>query len=298
VPQVNTIAPRGPFSWSASLDMLRTWQPVKHFAGPEGTALIAFGLDRSFEPIGAMVREEGAGLAVELSGAHASEAAVAQVSRMFSLDVDASDYPLVGRRDPAIGRVMRAFPGLRPVLFPSPYEAAVWAVLSQRIAQTQAARVKAALTAAQGEAVRIGTQEVRVLPAPERLLKIQAFAGVPAEKIARLHGVARAALEGLLDATQLRSLGHEEALRSLQKIRGIGPFWSGGIYLRAAGVTEPFPIDEPRTLRALADAHGLTDVPTGDELRRIVERFTPFGMWVSVLLRVAANRGSMGEPRG
>ncbi|MDQ2950669.1 MAG: hypothetical protein M3R54_00230 [Chloroflexota bacterium] len=60
-------------------------------------------------------------------------------------------------------------------------------------------------------------------------------------------------------------------------------------------MTEPFPIDEPRTLRALADAHDLADVPTGEALRAMVAKFKPFGMWVSVLLRVAANRGTMGE---
>ncbi len=293
--QATVITPRGPFAWSASFDMLKTWQPVRHFARPDGTALIAFGRDGSFEPVGAIVREDGSTVTVEIGGTRASAAALAQVARMFSLDVDATDYPLVGRRDAAIGRVMRAFPGLRPVIFPSPYEAAVWAVLSQRIAQAQAARVKAALTAAYGDVVRIGTQDVRALPAPERLLRVKTFAGVPAEKITRLHGVARAALDGVLDVTHLKELGYEKALLALQQIRGIGPFWSGGIYLRAAGVTEPFPIDEPRTVRALADAHDLSDVPSGDELRQIVERLKPFGMWVSVLLRVAANRGSMGE---
>jgi DNA-3-methyladenine glycosylase II len=257
---------------------------------------MAFGLDGSFEPVAANVREFGGELTVDIAGTRASAAAVAQVARMFSVDVDATDYPQVGRRDPAIGRVMDAFPGLRPVLFPSPYEAAVWAVLSQRIAQPQAARLKAALTAAHGEVVSIGADEVRALPAPEQLLSVKTFAGLSAEKIARLHGVARAALDGVLDAKHLNELGYEKALLVLQEIRGIGPFWSGGIYLRACGVTEPFPIDEPRTLRALADAHGLRDVPAGDELQKIVERFKPFGMWVSVLLRVATNRGSMGAP--
>jgi DNA-3-methyladenine glycosylase II len=298
MPGATVITLQGPFAWSASFDMLTTWQPVRHFARADGTGVLGFGLDGSFEPAGAIVREDGGQLTIEIGGTRATAAAVAQVSRMFSLDVDATDYPLVGRRDPAIGRVMRAYPGLRPVLFPSPYECAVWAVLSQRIAQTQAARLKAALTAAHGEAVKVGPEEVRVLPSPEALLRVHSFAGVPAEKITRLHAVARSALEGVLDATHLRKLGHERAIETLQKIRGIGPFWSGGIYLRAAGVAEPFPIDEPRTLRALADAHGLADAPTGVALARIVGRFKPFGMWVSVLLRVAANRGSMGEPRG
>src|ERR1700737_1765981 len=104
MPQATLITPKGPFAWPASFDMLTTWQPVRHFARPDGIAVLGFGLDGSFDPIGATVRQEGAGLAVDVSGTRASAAAVAQVSRMFSLDVDATDYPLVGRRDPAIGR--------------------------------------------------------------------------------------------------------------------------------------------------------------------------------------------------
>jgi DNA-3-methyladenine glycosylase II len=274
--------------------MLATWQPVRHFALGDGTAAVAFSLDGTFQPAGALIRDQGADLVLELAPTSEPAAASAQVARMFSLDVDATDYPQVGERDPAIGRVMRELPGLRPVLFPSPYEAAVWAVISQRIAQPQAARAKAALSQEHGDALIVAGRELRIVPSPERMLRVRDGRGLTAEKIERLHAVARAALEGRLDAARLRALGHADALRDLQQIRGIGPFWSGGIYLRACGVTEPFPTDEPKTLRALADAHGLREIPTGDALRAIVERFRPFGMWVSVLLRVAANRGAMG----
>ena len=105
--------------------------------------------------------------------------------------------------------------------------------------------------------------------------------------------MAHAALDGQLDAERLKAMGYDAALAWLQQIRGIGPFWSSGIYLRACGVTEPFPIDEPRSVRAFADAHGLRDVPAAYDLRKMVAKLHPFGMWVSVLLRVAANRGSM-----
>jgi DNA-3-methyladenine glycosylase II len=289
------IKPRGPFNWNSLLDMLGSWQPVAHFPHRDGVVTVAFGLDRSFAPAGAQLQIEGDALVGRVSDGADVDAAERQVARMFSLDVDATDYPLVGRRDPAIGRIMRAHPGLRPVLFPSPYEAAVWAVISQRIAQRQAARVKAELSESHGDLVSVNGEAVRTLPSPRALLRIGATPGLSAEKIERLHAVARAAIDGVLDAEPLRAMGHEAALRRLQEIRGIGPFWSSGIYLRACGVTEPFPADEPRTVRALADAHGLRDVPTGADLERIVARFKPFGMWVSVLLRVAANRGTMGE---
>lgn len=275
--------------------MLASWQPVAHFPRRDGVVTIAFGLDGSFAPVGAQLRLEGDALLGRVSTGSDVDAVERQVARMLSLDVDATDYPLVGRRDPVVGRIMRAHPGLRPVLFPSPYEAAVWAVISQRIAQRQAARVKAEVSEAHGDIVNADGEALRTLPPPRALLSIGTTRGLSAEKIERLHAVAQAAIDGVLDAERLRAMGYEAALRTLQEIRGIGPFWSAGIYLRACGVTEPFPADEPRTLRALADAHGLRDVPTGADLESIVARFKPFGMWISVLLRVAANRGTMGE---
>jgi DNA-3-methyladenine glycosylase II len=289
------IKPRGPFDWNSSLDMLGSWQPVAHFLHRDGVVTVAFGLDHSFAPAGVQLRMEGDALVGRVSDLADIDAAERQVARMFSLDADATDYPLVGRRDPAIGRIMRAHSGLRPVLFPSPYEAAVWAVISQRISQRQAARLKAELSEAHGDLVQVDGKAARTLPPPRALLRIGEARGLSAEKIERMHAVARAAIDGALDAVRLRAMGYEAALRTLQEIRGIGPFWSSGIYLRACGVTEPFPADEPKTLRALADAHGLRDVPAGADLERIVARFEPFGMWVSVLLRVAANRGTMGE---
>jgi DNA-3-methyladenine glycosylase II len=289
------IKPQGPFAWSSSLEMLGSWQPVAHFPHRDGVVTVAFGLDRSFAPAGVQLQIAGDALEGRVSDGADVDVAERQVARMFSLDVDATDYPLVGRRDPAVGRIMRAHPGLRPVLFPSPYEAAVWAVISQRIAQRQAARVKAGLSESHGDLVSVNGEAVRALPPPPALLRIGATRGLSVEKIERLHAVARAAIDGVLDAERLRAMGYEAALRRLQDIRGIGPFWSSGIYLRACGVTEPFPADEPKTLRALADAHGLREVPTGADLERLVARFKPFGMWVSVLLRVAANRGTMGE---
>ena len=160
--------PQGPFAWSASLDMLGSWQPVRHFPHDAGRVLLAFGLDHTFAPVGVSLREENGTLAG--TATNDVELARHQVARMFSLDVDATAYPHVGKRDPAIGRVMKAHPGLRPVLFPSPYEAAVWAVISQRIAQTQAARVKTALCEAHGETVTVDGTQLRVLPAPRRML--------------------------------------------------------------------------------------------------------------------------------
>ena len=72
----------------------------------------------------------------------------AHAARVLSLDVDASG--LVGGRAsaiPVIARLLEEAGGRRPVCFGTPFEAAVWAVLSQRVSMAQAGRVKEALAA-------------------------------------------------------------------------------------------------------------------------------------------------------
>ena len=73
---------------------------------------------------GVSLREEDGALAAEVSGAEDVDAVARQVARVMSLDHDGSAYPEVGVRDPVVGRAMAAAPGLRPVLFNTPYEAA------------------------------------------------------------------------------------------------------------------------------------------------------------------------------
>ena len=60
-----------------------------------------------------------------------TEAAREQVARMLSLDLDGEGFPVVGERDPVAGRLQSRYAGLRPVLFPSPYDAAAWAIIAE-----------------------------------------------------------------------------------------------------------------------------------------------------------------------
>jgi 3-methyladenine DNA glycosylase/8-oxoguanine DNA glycosylase len=58
-----------------------------------------------------------------------------------------------GAADPVVAGLQHRYPGLRPVGFWSPYEAAAWAIISQRIRIRQAATVKARMSEQLGEPV-------------------------------------------------------------------------------------------------------------------------------------------------
>jgi DNA-3-methyladenine glycosylase II len=285
------IEPRGPFSWAAATEVLGGFPPTRHhLAGSTDPVRLTFPLDGSFIPVAVALREADGVLRGEVAGSEDAEAVARQVARIFSLDYDGSEYPAVGERDPEVGQVMAALPGLRPVCFTSPYETAAWAVLSQRISAQQAARIKERLIAEHGHPMRVAGAEVRCFPTPEQLLAVDQLSGVSGEKMRRLHGVARAALGGLLDAERLRALGDEAGPASVRAIPGIGPFWAQGIYLRGCGIADVFP-DEPLAIAALGHLHGLGDRPDPAAVRRLTDVHRPFRMWVCFLLRVAAGRG-------
>ncbi len=284
------IRPSGPFSWAAANDVGRNFGPVRHNWQEPGAVRMTFLLDGGFTPVGVDLRFENGSLRGEVAGTSDIEAAERQVARVFSLDVDATTYPDVGGRDPKVGRLMEALPGLRPVCFTSPYETATWAVISQRIRMSQAAAIKARLIAEHGHPLILGGVEVRCFPSPDRLLEVESVPGLAAEKVERLHAVARAALAGLLDCDRLRALGDEAGPASVRVIPGIGPFWSSGIYLRGCGIQDVFP-DEPVSIAALGRLHGLGDQPSEEQVRELTDPYSPFRMWICFLLRVAVNRG-------
>jgi DNA-3-methyladenine glycosylase II len=88
--------------------------------------------------------------------------------------------------------------------FYSAYEAATSFLIGQRIARRQAARVKAWLGEQLGDRIELDGASHVAFPRPQRLLELTDAPGLNATKVARLHGLARAALDGRLDTERLR----------------------------------------------------------------------------------------------
>ena len=199
-----TLAARGPFSLAASTRFLEGFTPAG-YTGAAGPLELAFPVEGGWPTAGVRVREHPRGVTGEiLSPARPSrELATAirdQVARILSLDVDGSGFAAVGTADPVVAGLQRRYPGLRPVSFWSPYEAAAWAIIGQRIRIRQAATVKARMSEQLGEPVSFGDHVVHAFPAPQQLATLDGFAGLSGRKPEWLRSLARAALDGRLDA--------------------------------------------------------------------------------------------------
>ncbi|MFH8596895.1 DNA-3-methyladenine glycosylase family protein [Streptomyces rimosus] len=215
-----------------------------------------------------------------------------QLARILSLDVDGSGFPGLAVGDPVVSRLMAEYPGLRPVCFHSPYEAAVWAVIGQRMRRTQAAAIKARLAERYGQRVRVAGRDLHAFPTPPVLRSLTRIPGLPDEKVARLRALAKAADAGELDAARLRAMPGDYALATLRALPGIGPFSAELILIRGAGHPDVFPRHERRLHASMADAYGLGAAGSEDvgRLAAIADRWRPYRSWVALLLRVRAEQ--------
>lgn len=295
-----TLTARGPFSLAASTRFLESFTPAAYESTDAGHLHLAFPLVPDGGTAGACITQTGGDdVVLELFGSADPDAARTQVERILSLHVDGSGWPEIGERDPVIGELQREHNGLRPVGFNSPYEAACWAVIGQRIRIVQAARIKADLATTLGERVSIHGREESAFPAAALLANAADVAGLPAPKADRLRGLARAALDGKLDAELLASLPEAEALAELQELSGIGPFSADLILLRGVNLPDGLPSHEPRLGRAVQRVYDLSEPPTAEAIEQRAEGWRPYRTWATVLLRTSLEEttGEIAGPR-
>ncbi len=253
-----TLEPRGPFTLASAARFIAGWPPGQGHVMDDEVRL-KFLVDDWSGPAEVLLRQDG-GVITGTVEADSETRAVAQAARVLSLDHDGTGYDEVGERDPIVGELQRASGFLRPVLFHSPYEAAAWSVLSARTQHAQAAKLRDALS------------HDGVFPAPERLLELRELPGLPDAKVPRLHGIARAALEGKLDREPLLAADPDEAYTRLQELPGIGPFYAGLILLRAVGTTDVVAKGEPRLEKAVQARYG-------EPVEKVAENWRPFRTW-------------------
>lgn len=178
---------------------------------------------------------------------------------------------MVGERDAVIRDAQARLPGLRPCGFYSPYEAAAWSVLSQRIRIVQAGKLREQLVHDHGDG--------GVFPAPALLRATDL--DLPGRKAEYLHAVADAALEGRLDGTTLRAMPADAAMAQVQQIKGLGPFASELVVIRGANAPDVAPRQERRLEAEVAEKYG-PDAGLG----AVSNGWSPYRTWASVYLRV------------
>lgn len=275
-----TLEVAGPWSLRTSA---RFWESFTPAALPPASSPdvlhVRFLSEHDWTPVEAQVTQEQARqdssiARIVVSGVGDLTAATRQVVGFLSLGVDATDWPRIGEKDAVIGAAQRALPGFRPCGFTSPYEAACWAVLSQRTRIPEAAKMRQHLIRTHGRE--------STFPAPAELIRAieQGELRLPGRKGEYLAHLADAALSGLLTSTTLRAMTEDEARARLQSIIGVGPFAADLILVRGCNTVDVLPRAERRLDTEIAHLYG-----ADANLATVAEGWRPFRSWAAVHLR-------------
>lgn len=290
-----SVRPHGPFDLAHQNRHFNPW-PV--LAGDPAAVAMAFPVEgwTGSAVVTLRARPDGT-LDGAVHGAGDPGRARAQALAAMSLDEDGGGWPAVGARDPRLGEIQAHYRHLRPSMFHSPYEAAAAFTIGHRIRVEQSRRIRAGVALRHGTPIEVAGETFHAFPGPRDLLRLEAIEGVSAAKVDRLHGVAQAALDGLLDRGHLRGLPEPEALEELQTISGIGPFFANGILYRGAGLADGYPWD-PVTRRIVRTVYEVSDATSDEELEPLTDAWRPYRGWAVVLLHAwARETGQMPSPR-
>jgi len=293
-PEVRHLDTRGPYDLREVAQLSFGHRDEAEF---DGVLRLAFCLDDDYErSVGAEVRQEGASLELTVhSDAPAltsgqMEVLAQQVARVLSVDADGRGYLAMCEGDPGLRRLVQVAPGFRPALFYSPYEAAVWSILSARRARPQGIAARERLAAVAGTTFELAGRPVAAVPTPTALLGLSEVPGVPWDRVPRLHAVAQAARQGRLAPARLRAMPPEEAMAELRQLPGIGPFYASLILVRACGVTDVLPTQEDHLRSAVRTVYGLDAEPSDAEFFALAEGWRPWRTWAAVAIRALSPR--------
>lgn len=223
-------------------------------------------------------------LEVEWIDGPADPAAVrAWLAAFLSLDDDLGPLYDAAAGDPVFENVVEALYGLHHVRFPTPFECASWAGLSQRTPMELAAAQKRALVDAAGRVVDRDGATHRLFPTPEMVLERKATVREALTNERKVKTVVGAA--ELFARTDLGRCSDERLREHLQSVWGFGEWSSEFVSLRGFGRLDRVPTSERRLRTVVADRYDLeTDVASEADLNRLGGRYGKMkGYWAHYL---------------
>ncbi len=174
------------------------------------------------------------------------------------------------RRDPTLGRVIRASGacGLRPR--GKPYDALMRSIIFQQLAGSAASAIDARVKALYGGAY----------PEPAALARTRDTtlrkAGLSRQKIAALRSLADAFGEKRISSRALFRMDDEAVIASVTQVRGIGEWTAHMLLMSSLGRPDVLPVGDYGIRKGAAMLYGLDELPKPAELEALAEPWRPY----------------------
>lgn len=177
---------------------------------------------------------------------------------------------LIGRRDPAMARLIKA---AGPIELRDPFDdsfaALVRSILYQQLAGAAAAAIH-------GRFLKLfpdGLSPTAVLSLPEGVMRSAGLSGSKAVAIADL---ARKVADGTVPLHDVEALSDDELVARLIQVRGVGRWTAQMFLIFQLRRLDVWPVDDYGVRKGWALAHNLEDLPASRALQAEGDRFSPF----------------------
>lgn len=168
---------------------------------------------------------------------------IARVKDLFDLDAAPAEIQDHLANDPALGKSIKARPGLRVPGAWDPFELVIRAIIGQQISVAGARTLLGRLAQAFGASVELGDNFTHLFPEPEDLAgKDLQSIGLTKSRAATLQAIASAFVKDRDYIHTAMETG--EATRRLLAIKGIGPWTAEYVILRALRNPDAFPASD------------------------------------------------------
>jgi len=237
-------------------------------------------------------------LSVELASDQAFSPVDANVARgtirrLFNLDFDLKPFYADMKADPVMSRLTRRLRGLKSPTTATVFEALVSSIIEQQISLAAAHSMERRVVEAFGAPLTVNGTTYYAFPAPSdvavaRLARLRAC-GLSYRKAEYIRDIARLVVGGRLDLERFRSYeSTDEVIQELREIRGIGVWTAELTALRGLRAYDAFPADDLGLRRVVSHYYASDRSITGDQARRIAERWGRWKGLAGYYLMVAA----------
>jgi AraC family transcriptional regulator of adaptative response / DNA-3-methyladenine glycosylase II len=203
---------------------------------------------------------------------------------MFDLDADPLAINASLSRDPLLGKLTQARPGLRVPGAWDGFELGVRAILGQQVGVAGASTLAARLAARFGHPLPFQIDGLaRTFPTAEELVGADLAIGIPASRGEAIREFAKAVAAGILPFDGSQSATFVERLTAL---RGLGPWTAQYIAMRALSDPDAFPAGDLVLRRA-------SGIKTTAQLEPHAERWRPWRAYAAMHLWQGVKDGTI-----
>ena len=206
----------------------------------------------------------------------------ASITRILGLERDLSGFYRLARSDSTLRPLAERLRGMKPVQYPTVFEAFANAVACQLVSLSAGMHVLNRLTHEFGKPMRSRGIAMRSFALAEAIARANPDAlralGLSRQKGEYLINLARLGTNPKdHDFSSIGALDDAAAIERLSKIRGVGRWTAEYVLLRGLGRINIFPGDDVGGRNKLCEFLGETGAPDYEGVRRSIERWHPYG---------------------